>query len=765
MKLFEWLLFSPPHRDKHSAFRAIVEQSPDAIVVHNLEGTILYANPAALTLLKESSLEEAKKRSVFDHLPPEIAEDGRQAIQRLQGGEPLPSLVAPLFLVNGDQIDVEVKATLIQYEGQPSVQIQLRDVTDRKRMEVALKESEEKFRMLIQTSQDGIILNDDQDVIIEWNQGMERIFGIPRQQAIGQTLPGIGFRVAPDMRKEEDAEQWIQSIITQIDQKHRSSEISPVEVRIRRSDGSNGIIEAISFQFTSSGRLFYGGIVRDITDRKRADEALRESEEKYRNLVEQLLQTLVIVQDGRIKYANRQAEEFGQYSRAELLAMSPEEVVQLFHAEDRLLIAQRMRDRLAGKDVPSRYEARFLRRDGEVRWADMHVNLVNYQGRPAHQVMFVDITDRKRIEDALHESEEKYRTLIEMSPDAIVIHEGGTILYANPATAQLFQVSHPVDLIGMDSFAVIHPDSQEISRTVAEKDRVGISSPPTEIQVIRKDGTLVTVEGRGRRIHYQGKTAIEVILRDVTERKKSEQELREYTENLRRSNEDLELFVHIATHDLQEPIRGVVAFSQILLNQCQNGTCTSPEDYLRRIESAGLRMHTLVNDLRTYSNVGAVKKPREWTNMEDVLSSALANLQLVIRDTKASVTHDPLPTIWAERTRMIQLFQNIVDNALKFRRNDVVPEIHISVIPIPLEGMWRFAIQDNGIGIAPEYFDKIFVLFERLHGRDTIPGTGLGLALCKRIVEEHGGRIWVESEKGKGSTFYFTLHERETVRQ
>jgi light-regulated signal transduction histidine kinase (bacteriophytochrome) len=283
--------------------------------------------------------------------------------------------------------------------------------------------------------------------------------------------------------------------------------------------------------------------------------------------------------------------------------------------------------------------------------------------------------------------------------------------------------------------------------------------------VIRKDGTHVTVEGRGRRIHYQGKTAIEVILRDVTERKKSEQELREYTENLRRSNEDLELFVHIATHDLQEPIRGVVAFSQILLNQCQNGTCTSPEDYLRRIESAGLRMHTLVNDLRTYSNVGAVKKPREWTNMEDVLSSALANLQLVIRDTKASVTHDPLPTIWAERTRMIQLFQNIVDNALKFRRNDVVPEIHISVVPIPLEGMWRFAIQDNGIGIAPEYFDKIFVLFERLHGRDTIPGTGLGLALCKRIVEEHGGRIWVESEKGKGSTFYFTLHERETVRQ
>jgi light-regulated signal transduction histidine kinase (bacteriophytochrome) len=236
-------------------------------------------------------------------------------------------------------------------------------------------------------------------------------------------------------------------------------------------------------------------------------------------------------------------------------------------------------------------------------------------------------------------------------------------------------------------------------------------------------------------------------------------------ESLKRSNEDLELFVHIATHDLQEPIRGVVAFSQILLSQCHDGVCPSPEDYLHRIESAGLRMHALVSDLRTYSNVGADKKPRAWTNMEEVLSSALENLQLTIRDTRASITHDPLPSVWAERTRMIQLFQNLIDNALKFRRKSVVPQIHISVVPISEEGMWRFAVKDNGIGIAPEYYGKIFVLFERLHGRDTIPGTGLGLALCKRIVEEHGGRIWVESELERGSTFFFTLPAGEMGKQ
>ncbi|MDD1709608.1 MAG: PAS domain S-box protein [Methanoregulaceae archaeon] len=751
--------FPPPNPDEDAPFQAIVEQSPDAIVVHNPDGRILYANPAALTLLGESSLEEAKKRSIFDHLPPAIVEDSRQAIRRLLEGDSLPSFVAPLFLVNGDQIDVEVKANLVQFENRPSIQIHLRDVTDRKQMAMALQESEEKFRMLIQASLDGIILNDDQGVIVEWNPGMERIFGIPRMDAIGRTLQEIAFRVAPDMRKEDDAEQWIQSVITRMDQEPLSSEIPLIEVSVRRPDGSMGCIEVVNFHFTSSDRLFYGGIVRDITDRKRAEEALKESEEKYRNLVEESLQTLVIIQDGRITYANRQAEEFGGYSRAEFLAMPPEAVLQFVHPEDRPLVAQRIRDRLGGKDEPPRYEVRFLRRDGEVRWADMHVSLVQYQGRRAQQVMLVDITDQKRIEAARHESEEKYRTLIEKSPDAIVIHDGGTILYANPATAHLLQASDPGDLIGKNSFTVIHPDSQAISRTVAKKDREGIPSPPTEIQVIRKDGSIITLEGRGRRIQYQGKTAVEVILRDVTERKKAEQQLREYAENLRRSNEDLELFVHIATHDLQEPIRGVVAFSQILLSQCHDGICPSPEDYLRRIESAGLRMHTLVNDLRIYSNVGAAKKPREWTDLEEVLSSALENLHLVIRDTRATVTHDPLPTIWAERIRMIQLFQNLIDNALKFRRKDVVPEVHLSVVQIPSEGMWKFSVKDNGIGIAPEYFDKIFILFERLHGRDTIPGTGLGLALCKRIVEEHGGRIWVESEVMKGSTFSFTLPE------
>jgi PAS domain S-box-containing protein len=500
---------------------------------------------------------------------------------------------------------------------------------DRKRMEEALQESEEKFRMLIQSTQDGILLNDRQGVILEWNSGMERITGIPKKEALGCTLSEIATRCAPEDRKTENMEQWVLSTIAEMNHKAISSSGNPfVELTIQRSDGSNRTIEAKNFQFTSRGRVFYGAVIRDSTE-------------------------------------------------------------------------------------------------------------------------------RKQIEDTIHESEEKYRTLVEMSPDAIFIHQQGRIVYVNPAALHQLGASSPEELIGRDILDIIHPDFHPIVQHNIQDDLKGVKTPPTELQMIRLDGTLATFEGRGSRILYHRTPAIQVVVRDITERKRAELRLREYAENLRRSNEDLKLFTSIAAHDLQEPVRGIVAFSQLLLNQCKEGGYPLTEKYLRIIENAGLRMHVLVDNLRKYSGVGAHAKPLEPTNMETILSNALNNLQLVIQETQTCITRDPLPMVLADGTQITQVFQNMIDNAMKFRREGVSPNIHISVSR--LDGMWRFAVQDNGIGIPPEHFEKIFILFERLHRRDAYPGTGLGLALCKRIIERHGGQIWVESEVGKGSTFYFTL--------
>lgn len=365
----------------------------------------------------------------------------------------------------------------------------------------------------------------------------------------------------------------------------------------------------------------------------------------------------------------------------------------------------------------------------------------------------LDITDRKMTEDAIRESEEKYRAVVEMSPDAIVIHQDGRIVYANPASARLFHLPASDVLIGTDAFARIHPGFLAIARENTRNDLEGRDTPPTEIQVTLRDGTLATFEGRGRKLIFQGRPAIQVVLRDISERKKADEQLQEFSRNLARTNEELELFISIASHDLQEPIRNIVTSTQRMLRESRGGDAGSFEKNLKTIEKAGLRMHALINSLREYSAVR--KRDLQSVSMENAFSSALENLRQLIKETGATVTNDPLPDALADPTQIIQVFQNLIENAIKFRKEGVPPVIRVSA---SRDGdVWEFSVTDNGIGIPSDYYDRIFVLFEQLHQRDIYPGTGLGLALCKKIIERHRGRMWVSSVIGEGSTFFFTL--------
>jgi PAS domain S-box-containing protein len=353
------------------------------------------------------------------------------------------------------------------------------------------------------------------------------------------------------------------------------------------------------------------------------------------------------------------------------------------------------------------------------------------------------------------ESEEKYRTLVEMSPDVIVIHRGGKIIYVNPAIGKMLRTSTPELLIGMDIFDLIHPDYHDIVRQNTAADLEGSITTLTEIQVMRGDGTPITLEGSGRRIPFDGQPAVQVVLRDITDRKSAELQLKEYAEHLKRSNEDLELFAYIATHDLQEPIRGIVAYSQLLLAECKPEHSSQTKKYLENIARDGLRLNSLVSDLREYLKVRSGAKPFAPTDMEEIFTHALKTLHREVRETRALITHDPLPVVYADSGQITQVLLNLLSNAIKFHKKEVIPEIHVSACLH--DGIWQFAVTDNGIGIPKEYHNKVFVLFERLHQRDTYPGTGLGLALSRRIIEQHGGRMWVESATGNGSTFYFTL--------
>jgi light-regulated signal transduction histidine kinase (bacteriophytochrome) len=247
---------------------------------------------------------------------------------------------------------------------------------------------------------------------------------------------------------------------------------------------------------------------------------------------------------------------------------------------------------------------------------------------------------------------------------------------------------------------------------------------------------------------------VTAVVRDITERKQAQRQLQQHAAELERSNAELEQFAYVASHDLQEPLRIVASYSQLLARRYQDKLDSDANEFIDFIVDGASRMQILINDLLSYSRVGTRGQGFEPTDFNKVIESALQNLELSLEDKAATVTYDNMPTLMADRVQVMQLFQNLISNAIKFH-GDAPPQIHLGVEKQADE--FVFQVRDNGIGIDPQYAERIFLVFQRLHGKREYPGTGIGLAICKKIVERHGGRIWVESAPGEGSTFFFTI--------
>ncbi len=246
--------------------------------------------------------------------------------------------------------------------------------------------------------------------------------------------------------------------------------------------------------------------------------------------------------------------------------------------------------------------------------------------------------------------------------------------------------------------------------------------------------------------------------RDITDLKKTEQILKLKLEELTRSNQELEQFAYISSHDLQEPLRMIASYLQLLERKYKGKLDVKADKYIHFSVDGATRMQNLIDDLLEFSRVTTQAKEFKPTDLELIYEQVISNLDALIKDNKATITHDSLPIVMVDQTQIAQVFQNLISNALKFHGDDN-PIIKISVKKE--EEIWLFGVADNGIGLDPKHSDRIFQVFKRLHKRKEYPGTGIGLSICKKIIERHGGRIWVESELGKGATFYFTLPTKE----
>ncbi|MBN1932967.1 MAG: PAS domain S-box protein [Desulfobacterales bacterium] len=638
------------------------------------------------------------------------------------------------------------------------------DISKYKHMEDELKLSNKQLADIINYFPDATLAINSKGEIIAWNWEIEKLTGIKAEDMLGKgnyeySIPFYGKRrpmiIDLFFKSDPDLEKTYTFV-------HKDRDSLIAETKFQRHNGKILYFWAKANPIYNNRGDIVGAIesIREMTKHRMAENKIREGEERYRAIFDGSRDAIFITgENAEFFDINAAASELSGYSKKEMMNFSIFDLLNTMNLKSYENFFHRI---MADESI--RFEAQIIKKDGTKIDTEFSNKKVIIDGAACVHMVARDITDRKKTERSLWQSEQRYRKLVDTMTDGLIFRgKCGQITFVNDRFCEILGRSQDEIISRFMSDFLDDSNRSILGKQIIER-RKG-SHDPYELTWINKNGQKITTIMAPKSVfdengYFEGSFAV---VTDITERKRAEEILSQQAKELSRSNSELEQFAYAASHDLQEPLRKIVAFGERLNIKCGDVLGDQGHDYLKRMSNAAKRMQILISDLLAFSRVTTRAQPFSPVNLNQVVQENLQDLEVLIDKTQGTVEIESLPTIEADPTQMRQLIQNLIENALKFHREDVAPIVKIRG-QILADKVCQIMVEDNGIGFNEKYERRIFEVFQRLHGRGVYEGTGIGLAICRKIVERHGGNINAKSVSGQGTTFIVTLPVKQAER-